>query len=168
LRTGYYTRYRTQPVRTQGAGAGAIPTGGNGTISGNLWAQAAALDQINPITGIPYDQYQFNRSVEAAMHELQTQMRLMQIQHEHMIELLEKDKRIKQLESERAQGKGMGAVADVFADRVIQFFASKFGVGGNEKPVTGSEVHPNAIRAEQVVFSPKEEPQEPEPKPTKL
>ena len=168
LRTGYYTRYRTQFVRTQGAGAGAgSGSGGDGTISGDLWAQAAAL---NPITGIPYgkEQHQFNQSVMAAMAEMQTQMRLMQMQHEHERELREKNKRIEQLESERAQGKGWGAVADVFVGKVIQSLASKFGAGSTEQPVTGSEVHPNAIRAEQVVFLPKEEPQEPETKPTKL
>ena len=168
LRTGYYARYRAQFVRTQGA-APAIPTG-NGTISGDLWAQAAALDQVNPITGIPYgkEQHQFNQSVMAAMAEIHTQMKLMEMQHKHERELYEKDKRIEKLESERAQGKGMGAVVDVFAGKLLQFFASKFGAGGNEKPVTGSEVHPNAIRAEQVVFLPTDEPQEPEQKPTKL
>jgi len=147
-----------------------MPTGGNGTISGDLWAQAAALDQVNPITGIPYgkEQHQFNQSVMAAMAEIHTKMKLMEMQHKHMIELDEKNKRIEQLESERAQGRGMGAVADVVARQVVQFFASKFGLGGNEKHMTGSEVHPNAIRAEQVVFLPKEEQQEPETKPTKL
>lgn len=104
----------------------------------------------------------------AAMAEIHTKMKLMEMQHKHMIELDEKNKRIEQLESERAQGKGWAALADNIGSKIIEALASKFGAGGKEKPVAGSEVHPNAIRAEQVVFLPKEEPQEPETKPTKL
>jgi hypothetical protein len=61
----------------------------------------------------------------------------------------------------------MGAVRDKLAEQFLLAVA-KIGLGAKETPVTGNEVRPQAIRAEQVVFLPTEEPQEPEQKPTKL
>ena len=63
---------------------------------------------------------------------------------------------------------GMGAVTGKFAEQLLLALAAKIGLGAKERPVTGSEVRPPVIRAEQVVFLPTEEPQEPEHKPTKL
>ena len=101
------------------------------------------------------------------MAEMQTQMRLMQKQFEHDRLIDEKNDQIKRLEREGERARGMGAVRDKLAEQFLLAVA-KIGLGAKETPVTGNEVRPQAIRAEQVVFLPTEEPQEPEQKPTKL
>lgn len=95
-------------------------------------------------------------------------MRLMEKQFEHDIEMDKKNSQIKRLEQERERARGMGAVTGKLAEQLFLALAAKIGLGAKETPVTGNEVRPQAIRAEQVVFLPTDETQEPEQKPTKL
>ena len=147
LRTGYYSRNpRTQTV-TQ-----------------------TVYDRISPITGLPRGttEAQLMQSLMAEMAEMQTQIRLMQKQFEHDRLIDEKNDQIKRLEREGERARGMGAVTGKLAEQLLLALAAKIGLGAKETPVTGSEVRPQAIRAEQVVFLPIDEPQEPEQKPTNL
>lgn len=127
-------------------------------------------DRISPITGLPRGttEAQLMQSLMAEMAEMQTQMRLMQKQFEHDRLIDEKNDQIKRLEREGERARGMGAVTGKLAEQLLLALAAKIGLGAKETPVTGNEVRPQAIRAEQVVFLPTEEPQEPEQKPTKL
>ena len=126
-------------------------------------------DRISPITGLPrgVTEAQMIQSMMAEIAEIHTQMRLMQKQFEHDKLIDEKNDQIKRLEREGERARGMGAVRDKLAEQFLLAVA-KIGLGAKETPVTGNEVRPQAIRAEQVVFLPTEEPQEPEQKPTKL
>ena len=127
-------------------------------------------DRISPITGLPRGttEAQQMQSLMAEVAEMQTQMRLMQKQFEHDRLIGEKNDQIKRLEREGERARGMGAVTGKLAEQLLLALAAKIGLGAKETPVTGNEVRPQAIRAEQVVFLPTEEPQEPEQKPTKL
>ena len=108
------------------------------------------------------------QSMMAEIAEIHTQMRLMQKQFEHDKLIDEKNDQIKRLEREGERARGMGAVTGKLAEQLLLALAAKIGLGAKETPVTGNEVRPQAIRAEQVVFLRTEEPQEPEQKPTKL
>jgi hypothetical protein len=127
-------------------------------------------DRISPITGLPRGttDAQVMQSLMAELAEMQTQLRLMQKQLEHERLIEEKNDQIKRLEREGERARGMGAVTGKLAEQLLLALAAKIGLGAKETPVTGNEVRPQAIRAEQVVFLPTDETQEPEQKPTKL
>lgn len=94
------------------------------------------------------------QSLMAEIAEIQTQMRLMQKQFEHDKLIAEKNDQIKRLERASERARGMGAVTSKVIEQLLFAAAAKIGLGAKETPVTGNEVRPQAIRAEQVVFLP--------------
>lgn len=126
--------------------------------------------EINPVTGLPNgrNQTDFINAALAAVADLETRMRLMEIDRQHFDEMRVMRDKIERLEKERDKARGMGAVTGKLAEQLLLALAAKIGLGAKETPVTGNEVRPQAIRAEQVVFLPTEDPQEPEQKATKL
>ena len=95
-------------------------------------------------------------------------MRLMEIDRRHFDEVKSLRDEIEGLKKMANKASGMGAVASKLAEQAVLAFYDIIGLRAKETPVTGSEVRPPVISAEQVVFLPTEEPQEPEHKPTKL
>ena len=126
--------------------------------------------EINPVTGLPNgrNQIELMNTVLASIADMETRMRLMEIDRQHFDEMKAMRDKIERLEKGSDKARGMGAVTGKLAEQLLLALAAKIGLGAKETPVTGSEVRPQAIRAEQVVFLPTEEPQEPEQKPTKL
>lgn len=128
--------------------------------------------EINPVTGLPNgrNQIELMNTVLASIADIDTRMRLMEMDRQHFDEMKAMRDKIERLEKEKGSDKarGMGAVTSKLVEQGLLAIFAKIGLGAKETPVTGSEVRPQAIRAEQVVFLPIDEPQEPEQKLTKL